>query len=252
MSLKQIILNKMDLINHKKKFLDNKNKFVDLTIYSEYKQCLLLKNLKNLYNDNKCICQYFTKLYYKGYGIEILKCIFYKNLELFVIKKNLNKFKTGFFIMFDDNIEFYHDLYLIIQYKDLNLIDTFINIIYNYKSTYDCITCLKKLLQNIINLNDFTFFTKFYNIIKEIHNNYNSISKQCLNIFYDIIINNADIFEYCNNLNFVSEKNKSVQLIRWYNRKNYIIFLSGYLKNKPDYTNIFTHNDICKYICYYL
>ena len=245
MSLEQIILNKQDLINHKKNFLN-------LGIYNEYKQYLLLKNLIYLYNEDKCICQYFTKLYYKGYGIEILKCVFYKNLEIFVIKKNLYKFKTGFFIMFDDNIDFYHDLYLIIQYKDINLIETFIHIIYKYKSTYDCITCLKKLLQNIINLNDFIFFTKFYNIIKEIHNNYCSFSKECLNIFRDIIINNADIFEYCNNLRLVSDKNKSIQLSRWYNRKDYVIFLSGYFKNKPDKTNIFTNNDISKYICYFL
>jgi hypothetical protein len=56
--------------------------------------------------------------------------------------------------------------------------------------------------------------------------------------------------EYCNKE--FTDKNKSVQLIRWCNRKNYIIFLSGYLKNKPDKTNVFTNHDIAKYICYYL
>jgi hypothetical protein len=241
MFLDEVILNKLNLINHKKKF-------INLKIFNEYKQCIIIKNLFLLHN--KCICQFFIDLYYKGYGIEILKFIFYKNLEYFFIKKYSLKIK--FFIMFDDNIDFYHDLYLIIQNKDINLIETFIHIIYKYKSTYDCFTCLKKLLQNIINFNDFIFFTKYYNIIKEIHNNYYSINIYFLNIFSNITINNANIFEYCHNLGLVSNKNKSNNLIKWYNRKNYIIFISGYLKNKPDKTKIFTNHDIAKYICYYL
>jgi hypothetical protein len=123
MYLEQIILNKLDLINHKKKFLN-------LKIYNEYKQHLLIKNVVLLYNENKSICYYFVEMYNMGYGIEILKYFFSNEIKLCFInytafKKYLKKFKIRFFIMFHEKIDFYNDLYSIIQYKDLNLIETF-------------------------------------------------------------------------------------------------------------------------------
>ena len=264
-SINEILFNKLNLINHKKKF-------EKLNIISEYTDYLLLQNVSFLYNKNKSIYYYFTEMYYKGYGYEILKFFFCKNNEkwffskdqkryfinYYILRKYIKKFKVGFFTFFDDKSYIYHNIYPIIEHKDINLIETFIHIIYKYTSNFENFICLKKLLQNIIDINDFIFFTKFYNIFKETHySTYKEISYKLvyntfINIFSNIIIDNCDIFKYCNNLGLVSDKNKSVQLIRWNNKKDYIIFLSGYLKNKPDITNIFTNNDISKYICYFL
>ena len=253
-------------------FVKHKTIFQCYEIFKEYKQYLLMKNISILYNKNKSICYYFIEMYYKGYGYEILKYFFSKNnekwffskdqkkyfLNYYTFKKYINKFTVGFFTFFDDKNYIYHDMYPIVKYKDINLIETFIHIIYKYTSNFKNFTCLKKLLQNIININDFIFFTKFYNIFKEIHySTYKDISYKLvyntfINIFSKVIIDNCDIFSYCNNLELVSDKNKSTQLARWCNRKNYIIFLSGYLKNKPDKTKVFTDNDISKYICFFL
>jgi len=263
LSINEIIFNKLNLINHK-------NKFEKLKIINEYKDYLLLKNVSFLYSKNKSIYYYFAEMYYKGYGHDILKCFFSKNKEKWFFSKNkcflnyntfrkyIKKFKVGFITFFDQKSYIYHNIYPIIEHKNINLIETFINIIYKYTTNYEIFVCLKKLLQYIININDFIFFTKFYNIFKEIHYstykelNSTLVCNTFLNIFSNIIINNCDIFTYCNNLGLVSDKNKSSNLIKWCNKKNYIIFISGYLKNKPDKTNIFTNHDIAKYICNFL
>ena len=257
LSITEILYNKLALINHK-------IKFEKLKIISEYKDYLLLQNVLFLYNKNKSIYYYFTEMYYKGYGYEILKYFFSKEPFMsgpvidYNMSKYINKFINGFNIIFHDNINLYHEIYPIVHHKDINLIESFVHIIFKYKSVDEEFNYLKKLLQYIIDTNDIIFFTKFY---EGVNNTYNyryryklilSIWPVILNPFENIIINNTEMYEYCNNLELVSDKNKTIQLTRWYNRKNYIIFLSGYLKNKPDYTNIFTHNDICKYICYYL
>ena len=268
LSITEILLNKLALINHKKKFeesfyyiiayISNKE-FLYMKISEELIQYILHKNL--LCNNNTFIWEYFIEMYYKGYSEKILKFFFDNELYYQIEYTIFNRFKISLYNLNKNDINLFFNS--LVQYKDIDLIDMFIHVMYKNNISYGDFIHIKILLQHIINTNNFIFFTKFYDIIKDkiknkekrgFINNFLNNNNMFLikHIFTNIIINNTEMYEYCNNLELVSDKNKSIQLTRWYNRKNYIIFLSGYLKNKPDYTKIFTDNDISKYICYYL